>query len=293
MKILLLGGTGFIGQALRKDWRAQGHRVFLAIHRSCHSIEDNEWALPGDEWKRVLSQVDAVVNLAGETIIGRWTASKRRRIEQSRVPFAREIFATMQDHCHDSVPRVWINASAVGFYGHRPGEVLNESSPPGSGFLSQVCVAWEQEVLQAESLGVRPVCLRLGVVLGHGGFLKKVRFSFEMGLGTILGHGLQKMPWIHLDDVVGIINFSLFNSWQGPVNAVSPEVVSQKQFARMLALLCGRPLWLRIPRSFLRILWGEMSDLFLDDMLVKPQQLEKAGYSFRFIRLRRALQNLL
>jgi uncharacterized protein (TIGR01777 family) len=189
---------------------------------------------------------------------------------------------------------VLVSASAVGYYGGREETALTESCGSGADFPAALCRAWEREALHAQALGIRVVVLRLGLVLGDGGLLAQLRPVFRLGLGAVLGSGRQWMAWLHLDDAVELIAASIDDCHaQSIVNAVSPEPVTQAQFAAALARALHRPLWLRVPAWCLRLLLGELSTLLIDGQRAVPQSLQQGGYCFRFPSLAAALADLL
>ena len=190
-------------------------------------------------------------------------------------------------------PAVLICGSAIGYYGSRGDEVLTESSAPGSGFMADVCVAWEKEADLAESLGIRLVKLRTGMVLGpNGGALAKLLPPFKAGMGGKLGHGDQWMSWIHLDDLVGIVQHALANQTSGPVNGTSPNPVTNADFTKALGHAISRPALVPMPAFTLKFMFGEMSEVMLASQRVLPKAAEAAGYSFRYPAIESALANV-
>ena len=223
------------------------------------------------------SSLDAVVNLAGEPILGLWTASKKEKILRSRVDTTRQVVGSL----HSGVS-VLVNASAIGFYGDTREREVDESAAAGSGFLAEVCQAWEAASLPAEALGCRVVRLRIGFVTGPGGAMGLVRPVFQLGLGGNLGNGRQWMSCIHVDDVAGIILWALENqSVRGAVNAVNPEPVRNADFTRTLSRVVRRPALLPAPSCALKLALGELSHVMLDSVRVRPAVAESLGYVFR------------
>ncbi len=230
---------------------------------------------------------DIVIHLAGENITSqRWKPAFLQRLVESRSRDTQrlvEIFAGLK-----FPPRLFICASAVGFYGDRPGEILDEKSSRGEGFLSDLCAEWEREALKAKQLGIRVVCTRFGAVLDRGGgILRKVLPAFQWGLGAVLGSGSQQMSWIALDDVARAIEHCIVHEkLSGAVNVVSPNPVSQAQFAALLAKQLHRPLFLRAPAWLMRLIAGRMADeLLLSSQSAIPRKLLETGFVFHYPQL--------
>ena len=304
MHVLVTGGTGFIGSALVQQLLAAGHSVtvlsrkpasapalFQGRVQAVRSAND----LPSD------ARFDAIVNLAGAPVVGPpWTAGRRQVLLDSRVGVTESLLAWLQRTTHR--PAVWVQASAIGFYGVRPPhEVLTETSAAGGGFMSELCVRWEAAAAKAQALGVRQVVLRLGVVLGPGGALPPLLLPIRLGLGGRMGSGQQVMSWIHRDDVLTLITTALLgmpNSpqnnppMQGIYNATAPEPVPQATFARTAGQLLHRPVWLPVPAAPLRWALGEMAQLFVDGQTVVPARLQREGFAFAYPTLREALKVL-
>jgi uncharacterized protein (TIGR01777 family) len=242
----------------------------------------------------VLQGVDAVVHLAGESIAQRWTPESKARILQSRTSGTRllsESFARLTPP-----PRVFICASAIGYYGNRGDEVLTEQSPPGSGFLAEVCREWEAACEPAVRGGIRVVNLRTGMVLSAaGGVLPRMLFPFRVGLGGKIGSGRQYMSWIALDDLVGVIIHALTcDRLAGPVNAVAPNPVTNLEFTRTSGRVLRRPTFLAVPAWAARLAFGEMADaLLLASARVTPARLAASGFVFRYAELESALRHVL
>jgi hypothetical protein len=235
--------------------------------------------------------VEVVFHLAGEPVAeGRWTTDKKRRIRDSRVLGTRNLVAGLA--ALETRPRVLVSASAVGYYGDRGDEELVESSAAGRGFLAEVCSAWEHEALAAEALGVRVVCARLGLVLAHGGgALARMLTAFRLGAGGKLGNGRQWMPWIHLDDVVGILlHASQDMRIRGALNAVGPRPVTNADFTRALGQAVHRPAFLAVPKTALNLVFGEMGQILTDSQRALPQVAEQTGYVFKHAELDGALK---
>lgn len=281
MKILLTGATGLIGTALRNAFERGGDSV-VAIPRAYGGDFD-------------FSGADAVIHLAGESIAnGRWTAEKKQRIEESRVGGTSRISERIV--AAKNKPKVFISASAIGYYGNRGDEALTEKSPVGSGFLSAVCQKWENATACAIEAGIRTVHLRTGIVLSSaGGALKKMLPPFKLGAGGIMGNGDQFMSWISISDVVGIIRFLIVNDQlSGPVNVVSPNPLTNREFTKTLGTVLHRPTVMPLPAMAARFLFGETADaLLLSSTRVLPEKLLAGGYVFRHPFLKPALEHIL
>ena len=288
MRVLVTGGTGFIGAALCHALTGAGHAVTVVTRDPAHI------AAAAIGWERVSAAVrenDALVNLAGEPLGSRrWSVRQKELIRQSRVLATRTLVDAIA--AAEPRPRVLVNASAVGYYGPRDDEPLHESAGPGAGFLADVCRAWEQEALRAEDLGLRVVRLRLGVVLAAGGgALARMLPPFRAFVGGPIGSGRQWMSWIHRDDVTGIVVDALANDgYHGPVNATAPQPVTNRDFAKLLGRTLARPAWLPTPAFALRLALGEMAELLLSGQRVLPGIAERLAYQWRYPELSGALR---
>jgi uncharacterized protein len=295
MRVAVTGATGFIGTALCAELARRGHSA-VALTRDPRRAQV---ALPGvdivawNEHSTSLPGVDAVVNLAGESVAGRWTAEKKRRIRDSRIDGTRRLVEAI--HRADLRPSVLVSVSGVGYYGDRGEEQLTESSAPGDEFLSAVCRDWEAEAARAEEIGIRVARLRLGVVLDRdGGALAAMLLPFRLGLGGPLGNGRQWFAWIHRADVANLFLFALENAAAaGPINAVAPEQVRNREFTRALARVLHRPAFLPSPAFALRLLLGEFSQELLSSGRVLPERARALGYQFRFPQLAPALRAIM
>lgn len=301
MRIVLSGGTGFIGSALRESLVEKGHEVVILTRQSARENQPGvrtryrSWN-PGTKgtWENEVDGVDAVINLAGEPIVGkRWTPEQKQKIGKSRVQATQAIVKAIKDA--RKKPFLLLNASAIGYYGPHRDEELTEESPAGDDFLARTCQAWEAEARRAEGLGLRVVRLRIGIVLEKGGgALAKMLPPFQMGLGGPLGTGKQWMSWIHLKDLVGMIHFILERKEvRGVVNGTSPNAVRMKEFARTLGRALHRPAIFPVPEFVVRILLGEMSDVLLKGQRVLPKRALEAGYPFKYPELESALKEIL
>lgn len=297
MRILITGGTGFIGRALCKTLREAGHQLTV-LSRSPASVAiqcgADVAALGGlDEWTPD-RQFDAVINLAGEPIIGpRWTDRRKQALWDSRVTLTGRLVEAMARA--EAKPAVLISGSAVGVYGDQGDTVLDETSPGYDGFSQRLCAGWEAAALQAGSLGIRVCLLRTGLVVGTGGgFLEKMRLPFKLGLGGRLGDGRQWMSWIHLADHVAITRFLLDSPrLDGVFNTTAPHPATNTEFTRCLARLLRRPAWLPVPAWALRLGAGEMAELLLGSQRVLPKRLEAENFTFAFAHLEPALRDVL
>jgi uncharacterized protein (TIGR01777 family) len=297
MKILISGASGLIGSALVGRLAEDGHAVARLVRSPPRPDQsDIQWdPAHGKLDCSALEGFDAVVHLAGENIAqGRWTDAKKARIRDSRVQGTRLLAQTLAGS--PRAPKVLVSASAIGFYGNRGDEELDEDSPGGKGFLADVCRAWESAAQPAADAGIRVVNLRFGVVLSAaGGALAKLLPVFRLGLGGPTGSGRQYMSWITLDDLVEVIlHVVMTDSLDGPVNAVAPQPVTNRQFARTLGRVLRRPAFFRTPACPLRIMLGEMADeLLLSSARVLPRRLLDSGFAFRDPGLEQALARLL
>lgn len=294
--ILVTGASGLVGRALVSQLRAEGWVVRTLVRRPPTGPDEFFWnPARGELDPSALAGVGAVVHLAGENIAaGRWTARRKAAIRDSRTGPTRllaEACAARSDR-----PTVFISASATGLYGDRVDERLDESAASGSGFLAEVCQAWEAALTPATQAGIRTVALRTGVVLTRdGGALAKMLPAFRLGLGGRLGSGRQWFSWITLDDLVGVIRLALQQPLlHGPVNAVAPEAVTNAIFTATLGRVLRRPAGLPVPAFALRLLFGEMADAaLLAGARVEPRRLQASGYVFRHPQLEPALRHLL
>jgi uncharacterized protein (TIGR01777 family) len=302
MKVVVSGATGFIGVPLCRALREAGHEV-VALTRGAASARERlgpdagvaEWdARSRGPWEQALAGAGGVINLAGEPVAARaWTPAQKEKLRASRVDATRALVAGME--AASPRPNVLVNASGTGYYGPHGDETLTEESPPGHDFLAGITREWEEAARQAESLGVRVVCLRHGVVLGEGGgALAKMVPPFRLFAGGPLGSGRQWLPWVHRDDVIGLALWALSNdAVAGPVNATAPQPVTMNEFARTLGKVLGRPSWARVPPIALRSLMGEMADVVLNGQRALPIVAEKLGYHFRYPELEPALRSIL
>jgi uncharacterized protein (TIGR01777 family) len=278
MRITITGASGLIGTRLTRALQERGDEVTpLSLRRD----KDLTAKLAGR---------DAVVHLAGENVAQRWTDDARARIEDSRVQGTRRLVAAIEEA--DPRPQALISASAVGYYGIHGDERLDEDAPPGDDFLAQVCLAWEREAQQAERLGLRVVRVRTGVLLDKdGGALAKMLLPFKLGAGGPVAGGRQYMPWIHIDDVVGIYVAAIDHDWSGPVNATAPDPVTNREFGKALGRALKRPAVAPIPAFAIKALYGQMAQIVTEGQRAVPTRTLALGYEFRYRDLDAALRD--
>ncbi len=297
MKIIITGSHGFIAKAILPTLENKGHNIFKLV-RSATNLKPDErfW----DPYRRELDPhtvegVDAVIHLAGESIAeGRWTPTKKQRIIDTRTIPTRFLAETLAASARP--PKVFVCASAIGYYGDRGEELLTEESSPGTDFLANVCREWEVATVPAAVKGIRIVNLRFGLILSpSGGALAKLLLPFKFGVGGRLGSGKQYWSWIAIDDVIGAIHHALMNeNVRGPVNIVAPHPVTNNEFTKILGGVLSRPTMFPAPSFALRLALGEMADaLLLSSANIKPNRLISTGYTFRFTQLNDALTALL
>ncbi len=290
--VAVTGASGAVGSALCAFLTTAGHRVIRLVRGTPRGSDELRWNTSGRWDASPLSGIDAVVHLAGENIAsGRWTAQRKERIRSSRVDGTRSLCAELAALANP--PKAFIGASAIGWYGNRAGPAVDESAARGEGFLSDVTAAWEQASKPMIERGVRTVHLRIGIVLqARSGVLGKLLLPFLVGAGGRVGSGEQGMSWIHIDDVLRALHWSIETPLlHGPVNAVAPAPVRQIDFARTLASVLRRPCIAPLPSPVVRLLFGEMGeDLLLGGSWVKPTALTASGFPFLFPDLEAALR---
>jgi uncharacterized protein (TIGR01777 family) len=297
MRVLVSGASGLIGSALVPTLSAAGHTVTRLVRST---PRPGQAEIPWNPAARsigtpALEGLDAVVHLAGDNIAsGRWSAVKKASIRNSRVQGTSVLCEALAQLVKP--PKVLLSASAIGYYGDRGETTLREGSPPGTGFLAEVCQAWEAATAPAVQRGIRVVHLRFGMVLSPaGGALAKMLTPFRLGLGGVVGTGTQYISWIALDDVLGAIHHALStNTLQGPVNVVAPQPVTNQAFTATLGKVLRRPTRFPLPAFAARLLFGEMADaLLLASTRVVPARLVASEYTFHHAALEEALQHLL
>ena len=308
MRVVIAGATGFVGGPLCAKLKSEGHQI-AALVRNLESAKQKlgpeiqcvAWGgAAGDDWKQTLDGADAVINLAGEPVAGqRWTEDYKRRIRDSRVNTTRALVDAIG--AARQKPAALISASAVGYYGDAKNAVVTEETPPGTDFLSGVCVAWEAETRRVETFGVREARLRIGIVLGNGGALEAMLnplpvpiSPWKMGLGGPMGSGRQWFPWIHLADVVGLFAWAATNPLVfGPLNATAPHPVTNADFAGAIGKALRRPAVLPVPGFALKLALGEFAGSLLGGQNAVPTAAESLGYNFQFRNVDAALADLL
>jgi uncharacterized protein len=296
MKLVIAGGTGFIGSALCERLAEQGHSLAVLSRSALPGTDGTKWQSvswnppAAGAWEQAVDGADGLINLAGEPIAAkRWTARQKEKIRQSRIDATGALVAAVGRARHK--PKFLINGSAIGYYGPHGDETLTEADGPGGDFLAGTCRDWESEAAKAEGSGLRVIRLRTGIVLGKGGgALAKMVPPFKFFIGGPLGSGKQWMSWIHLEDEIGLIAMlAERDSARGAVNATAPNPVTMEDFCRNLGRVLRRPSWAPVPAFALRALLGEMADMLLAGQRVAPAAAEKLGYHFRYPALHEAL----
>ena len=299
MKIVIAGGTGFIGSILADRLWNQFHSLVLLSRKPPQEVgvSKKEWFAwnppEGGAWEAALDGADGVVNLAGEPIAGkRWSTEQKEKLRASRIDATRALVRAIAKV--NGKPKFLLNASAVGYYGAHGEENLTESSAAGGDFLSRLCADWEAEAVKAEAHGIRVARIRTGIVLGKGqGALAKMVPPFKMFLGGPLGSGKQYMPWIHIEDEIGLLLFLIENEKaRGAFNGTAPNPVTMDEFAKALGEVLNRPSWVSVPPSALALIAGEMADMLLTGQRAVPDAATKLGYTFKYPAIGAALQSL-
>jgi uncharacterized protein len=304
MNILISGGTGFIGRSLCIKLLDKKHEVIvltrnkkkaeLIFGREVNLVDYSEINVSHFENVKHF-KTDCIINLSGETIGNhRWDKKTKEKIISSRVNSTKALVEFIKNQTPEDRPKVFINASAIGYYGSKQDEELKENTSSGNDFLSDVCRQWEAEALKAEALGVRVVTVRTGVVLGLEGALKKMLLPFRFFVGGPLGNGRQWMSWIHIKDLVNVYYYALTNDKiKGAVNATSPNQTTMNDFSKTLGKVMHRPSLFRVPAFVLRLIFGEMADVLLGSQKVIPEKLIKSGFEFEFPVLEDALKDII
>lgn len=298
MKILISGATGLVGTALAPALAAKGHEVFKLVRKAPTSAGEIRWdpesAVSDSELSR-FTGFDAVIHLAGDNVASEnWNDEKKRRIRESRTIGTKNLVDALRK-CGNP-PKVFVSASAVGFYGNRGDEILTEESDSGEGFLPEVSRDWESEIRKAGDFGARVVMLRIGIILAkEGGALEKMLTPFKFGVGGVVGSGKQYMSWVTLDDVVKAFVYAIESEdLRGPVNLTAPEPVTNEEFTKALGEVLNRPTIIPVPEIAIKLLYGEMGEaLVLGGNRVLPKRLEAAGFKFEDTDLRKSLRKVL
>jgi uncharacterized protein (TIGR01777 family) len=298
MKVLVTGGTGFVGSDLTRRLVSEGHRVTVLTRggRDGSSPEANPRFLKGDPtkegpWQEAVADHQVLVNLAGTSIFGRWNDEYKRSLRESRLLTTR--------HLVEAIPSgaelLLLSASGAGYYGFHGDEELDESAGPGRDFLATLAADWEAEALKAGERGARVVITRFGIVLGRGGgALRQMITPFKWFVGGPLGDGLQWLSWIHVEDLVAaILHLLALPEASGPYNLTSPYPVRNRDFSKELGRVLGRPSWLPAPGFMMRLVLGEFGSVILKGQRVLPRRLLESGFSFRYPRVDQALRDLL
>ncbi len=298
MKILITGGTGFVGRSLSPGLVREGHQVSILTRRipKHRDAPERVQYVEGDPtqpgpWQEAVADQDVLINLAGVSVFGRWTAQHKRLLRESRILTTR--------HLVDAIPsngqKVLFSTSAVGFYGFHEDEELDESSPPGRDFLAILGQDWESEAMKAQQKGARVIITRFGIVLGRGGgALQQMVTPFRWFVGGPLGSGRQWLSWIHMDDLVeAFIHLLGYPDLSGPFNLTSPHPVQNRDFAKTLGKVLGRPSRMPTPAFMIRLVLGEFGSVILKGQRVIPKRLVESGFSFGYPQLEEALGNLL
>lgn len=302
MRILITGGTGFIGARMCRALCEAGHQLIVYSRQPANKVKSlcgasvepltSLESLSSDE------EIDAVINLAGESIAGkRWTPQRKQQLLDSRLQTTQKLLDVMA--AMSQPPACLINASAVGFYGDQGDTIVDENAhldeQQGHDFGRELCQQWEQMAARAEAFGVRVCIVRIGIVVGSdGGFLSKMLPPFKLGLGGHFGSGQQWMSWVHREDLLRIITWLLTHSdCSGPYNATAPGAVTNKDFTKILAGMLNRPALLPMPAAVAKIMFGEMSQLLLTGQRVMPKRITEAGFEFKYADLNSALEQVL
>ena len=295
-RILVTGSSGLVGSALIPSLRGAGARIARLARTSTAQGANDEERIPWNPSEPIspnaVSGFDAVIHLAGESIVGRWTQGKKTALRDSRVPPTTNLARALAQA--KVKPGVFLSASAVGYYGNRGDELLNEQSGPGAGFTADLARDWEAASLPAADAGIRTVQMRIGIILSSkGGALQKMLLPFKMGVGGRLGDGRQWMSWIDLHDIIGAIQHLLRSDLiHGPVNVVAPKSVTNAEFSRTLGSVLSRPAIFPVPPFAARLAFGEMADeLLLASQRVEPTRLISSGYPFRYPTLKASLES--
>ncbi|OOE09988.1 TIGR01777 family oxidoreductase [Fictibacillus arsenicus] len=297
--ILISGGTGFVGKHITDLLTKDQYKIFILTRNANNKPKQEnvtyiEWLTPQSMPEKNLPKIDAVINLAGESINGRWTEDKKQKILNSRLKATESLLDLAKKRSEP--PSVWINASAIGYYGTSEKEVFTEQTTQhGSDFLAEVVKAWEIKASAAKDLGCRTVFTRFGLILGHdGGVLPQLTLPYRFFAGGTVGSGEQWVSWVHVEDVARLIKEALQNDkYEGPVNVTAPGPVTMKEFGQVTGDVMHRPHWLPAPSLAFKLIFGEMSMLILKGQQVLPEKAINLDFSFKYPHLKGALHDLL
>jgi uncharacterized protein len=293
-RVLLTGASGLLGSALLRSLKSRGFQVVRLVRGSASTDDQIAWDPLQPIAPEAVSDFDAVIHLSGETVVGRWTDAKKQKIRESRVVSTRNLALALAKA--PEKPRVFVTASAIGYYGDRADELLREGSTSGAGFLAEVCREWEAAAQPVAEAGIRCAQLRTGVVLSSdGGALQKMLLPFRMGVGGNLGSGRQWMSWIHIQDWVGAVDHILKRDLlHGPVNMVATKPVTNAEFTTTLASVLSRPTIFPVPAFAAKLAFGQMAEeVLLSSQRVEPNRLVTSGYPFQYFDLHKALEAIL
>ena len=295
MKVLIAGGSGFLGTALKNSLLKANHDVFILTRRNSKDVHEIQWdGKTPSGWGRLINEMDAVVNLTGVGLEHwPWTKRQKQRFVDSRVLPGLALVSAIQNAARR--PRVFLQTSGVNRYGLRGQAIADESTPPSVDFLGQLTVKMEEATAPVEELGVRRVIARSAVVLAsHRGMFPLMSLAPRLFFGGKFGDGKQAMPWIHIEDQTNAMHFLLENEdARGPFNLISPEPTSSAEFMRIVCKVLHRPYWFHVPRFLLRLMLGEMSVLLTEGRYARPKRLIELGFRFRFGKLENAIADLL
>ncbi len=294
-KIVIAGGTGFIGTQLCRSLTYSGHEVAILGRTAPKSIPQGTKFYRADLTAgqiplEALEHATAVVNLAGANIGRRWNAAYKVLLYSSRVTTTRNLVNAMK--AMPALPKIFINASGTGYYGDTGTKAIDEQCPAGPDYLGKLCADWEHEAFSAKEWGIKTAVVRTSNVLGRGGLLATLTPLFKLGLGGYFGNGAQYMPWIHIDDIVSVYRFLLTNELEGAFNACAPESLTQKQLFKAIGKSVHAPFVVSVPAWAARLMLGEFSTALLTGQNTVPMHLEHAGYKFLFENVEPALKNL-
>jgi uncharacterized protein (TIGR01777 family) len=295
MKVLIAGGSGFLGTTLKNSLLKANHDVFILTRRNSKDVHEIQWdGKTPSGWGRLINEMDAVVNLTGVGLEHwPWTKRQKQRFVDSRVLPGLALVSAIQNAARR--PRVFLQTSGVNRYGLRGQAIADESTPPSVDFLGQLTVKMEEATAPVEELGVRRVIARSAVVLAsHRGMFPLMSLAPRLFFGGKFGDGKQAMPWIHIEDQTNAMHFLLENEdARGPFNLISPEPTSSAEFMRIVCKVLHRPYWFHVPRFLLRLMLGEMSVLLTEGRYARPKRLIELGFRFRFGKLENAIADLL